>query len=258
MRITERPDIQLNREELLAAAEDWHFDRGAFPEFQEMYRALLPLIETQIDVAWESGTDRTVADSMAPGIDDTAADGRETPVTDQSGAGCRYMVQQPAYCVVTLGPGIDRLQERCSSGDVSGAYMLECLGSVLLQKAYHIVDELLRENTGLFVHQYIFPGDGELPLSDNGRILRRIREAGDAREAGRSSDSVRVGKSTGEERNPNSPAVFCNESYVLMPQKSVVFVAVLGADRKERHLCDACPSLTCPNRKTGRKLPDLS
>lgn len=247
MRITKRPDIQLNREELLAAAEDWHFDRGAFPEFQEMYRALLPLIKTQIDVAWEPDADRA------------AADGRETPVTDQSSTGFRYMEGQPAYCAVTLGAGIDRLQERCShSGDVSGAYMLECLGSVLLQKAYDIVDELLRENTGLFVQRYIFPGDGELPLSENGRILRYIREAGDAREAGRSSDSVRVGKSAGEERNPNSPAVFCNESYVLMPQKSVVFVAVLGADRTDRHLCDACPSLTCPNRKTGRKLPDLS
>lgn len=222
MRITKRPDIQLNREELLAAAADWHFGSEVFPEFQERYRALLSFLETQIDVAWEP-------EELA------------------------------AYCAVTLGAGIDRLQERCSdSGDMSGAYMLECLGCVLLQKAYDIVDELLRENTGLYVQRYVFPGDGELPLSDNGRILRRIREAGDAREAGRSSDSVRVGKSTGEERNPNSPAVFCNESYVLMPQKSVVFVAVLGADRTDRHLCDACPSLTCPNRKTGRKLPDLS
>lgn len=246
MRITERPDIQLNREELLAAAADWHFGSEVFPEFQERYRALLPFLETQIDVAWEPDADRA------------AADGRETPVTDQSSTGFRYMEGQPAYCAVTLGAGIDRLQERCSDSDVSGAYMLECLGSVLLQKAYDIVDELLLENTGLYVQRYIFPGDGELPLSDNGRILRRIREAGDAREAGRSSDSVRVGKSTGEERNPNSPAVFCNESYVLMPQKSVVFVAVLGADRTDRHLCDACPSLTCPNRKTGRKLPDLS
>lgn len=247
MRITKRPDIQLNREELLAAAADWHFGSEVFPEFQERYRALLPFLETQIDVAWEPEADRA------------AADGRETPVTDQSSTGFRYMEGQPAYCAVTLGAGIDRLQERCSdSGDMSGAYMLECLGCVLLQKAYDIVDELLRENTGLYVQRYVFPGDGELPLSDNGRILRRIREAGDAREAGRSSDSVRVGKSTGEERNPNSPAVFCNESYVLMPKKSVVFVAVLGADRTDRHLCDACPSLTCPNRKTGRKLPDLS
>lgn len=247
MRITKRPDIQLNREELLAAAEDWHFGSEVFPEFQERYRALLPFLETQIDVAWEPDADRA------------AADGRETPVTDQSSTGFRYMEGQPAYCAVTLGVGIDRLQERCSdSGDMSGAYMLECLGSVLLQKAYDIVDELLLENTGLYVQRYVFPGDGELPLSDNGRILRRIREAGDAREAGRSSDSVRVGKSTGEERNPNSPAVFCNELYVLMPQKSVVFVAVLGADRTDRHLCDTCPSLTCPNRKTGKKLPDLS
>ena len=222
MRITERPDIQLNREELLAAAADWHFGSEVFPEFQERYRALLPFLETQIDVAWEPE-------------------------------------ELTAYCAVTLGAGIDRLQERCSdSGDMSGAYMLECLGCVLLQKAYDIVDELLRENMGLYVQRYVFPGDGELPLSDNGRILRRIREAGDAREAGRSSGSGRSGKSTGEERNPYSPAVSCNESYMLTPQKSVVFVAVLGADRTDRHLCDACPSLTCPNRKTGRKLPDLS
>ena len=117
MRRTERPYIQLNREELLAAEEDWHFDRGAFPEFQEMYRALLPLLEIQIDVAW-------------------------TPGTDQSGAGCQDMAEQSAYCAVTLGPGIDRLQELCSdSRDVTGAYMLECLGSVLLQKAYDIVDK---------------------------------------------------------------------------------------------------------------------
>lgn len=252
MRITERPDIQLNREELLAAAEDWHFDRGAFPEFQEMYRALLPLLETEVTVAWESGTDRTVADSMAPGIDDTAAESRETPITDQSGAGCRYMEGQSAYCVVTLGPGIDRLQEQCGeNGDVSDAYMLECLGSVLLQKAYDIVDKLIHRSTGLFVQRYIFPGDGELPLSENGRILRYIREADDARGAGRSSDSVIAGKNTGEKRAADVPAVSCNGSYVLMPQKSVVFLSVLGEDRKDRHLCDACPSVTCPNRKPG-------
>ena len=239
MRITKRPDIQLNREELLAAAEDWHFDRGAFPEFQERYRALLPFLETQIDVAWEPDADRA------------AADGRETPVTDQSSTGFRYMEGQPVYCAVTLGAGIDRLQERCSDSDMSGAYMLECLGCVLLQKAYDIVDELIHRSTGLFVQRYIFPGDGELPLSDNGRILRRIREAGDARRAGRSSDSVRAGKNTGEERNPDPPTVSCNESYVLTPQKSVVFVAVLGEDRKDRQLCDACPSVTCPNRKSG-------
>lgn len=222
MRRTERPDIQLNREELLAAAEDWHFDRGAFPEFQERYRALLPFLETQIDVAWEPE-------------------------------------ELTAYCAVTLGAGIDRLQERCSdSGDMSGAYMLECLGCVLLQKAYDIVDELLRENTGLYVQRYVFPGDGELPMSENAGILERIREAGNARGAGQSSDSVRAGKSTGEERTADIPAVSCNASYVLTPQKSVVFIAVMGKDRKDRNLCDACPAVNCPNRKTGRKLPDLS
>lgn len=195
MRITKRPDIQLNREELLAAAEDWHFDRGAFPDLQRMYRALLPLLETEVTVVWK------------PEL-------------------------LTAYCAVTLGAGIDRLQEQCSdSGSVSGAYMLECLGSVLLQKAYDTVDELLRENTGLFVQRYIFPGDGELPLSENARILERIREAGVA----------------------DPPAVSCNGSYVLTPQKSVVFVAVLGADRKDRQLCDACPSVTCPNRKNGSR-----
>lgn len=254
MRITERPDIQLNREELLAAAEDWHFDRGAFPEFQEMYRALLPLLETQIDVAWEAGTDRTVADSVAPGIDDTAADGRETPVTDQSGAGCRYMEGQPAYCAVTLGAGIDRLQERCSSsGDVSGAYMLECLGSVLLQKAYHIVDELIHRSAGLFVQRYIFPGDGELPLSENAGILERIRAAGSGESTG-ADDGSSIGMECSREADAaDSPAVSCNGSYVLTPQKSVAFAAVLGADRKDRHLCAACPSVTCPNRKNGSR-----
>lgn len=242
MRITERPDIQLNREELLAAAENWHFDCGAFPEFQEMYRALLPLIETQIDVAWEADGDRA------------AADGRETPVTDQSGAGCRYMEGQPAYCAVTLGPGIDRLQERCSSSDdVSGAYMLECLGSVLLQKAYDIVDELLRENTGLFVQRYIFPGNGELPLSENAGILERIRAAGSG-ESGGADDGSSIGMECSREADAaDSPAVSCNTSYVLTPQKSVVFIAVLGRDRKDRHLCDACPSVTCPNRKNGSR-----
>lgn len=195
MRITKRPDIQLNREELLAAAEDWHFDRGAFPDLQRMYRALLPLLETEVTVVWK------------PEL-------------------------LTAYCAVTLGAGIDRLQEQCSdSGSVSGAYMLECLGSVLLQKAYDTVDELLRENTGLFVQRYIFPGDGELPLSENARILERIREADAA----------------------DPPAVSCNGSYVLTPQKSVVFVAVLGEDRRDRHLCDTCRSVNCPNRKNGSR-----
>ena len=234
--------MQLNREELLAAAENWHFDRGAFPEFQEMYRALLPLLKTQIDVAWEPDADRV------------ATDGRKTPVADQSGAGCRYMAGQSAYCAVTLGAGIDRLQERCShSGDVSGAYMLECLGSVLLQKAYDIVDELLRENTGLFVQRYVFPGDGELPLSENGRILERIRGAGSGESAGPDGGSSIGMESIREAGVADPPAVSCNGSYVLTPQKSVVFVAVLGADRKDRQLCDACPSVTCPNRKNGSR-----
>lgn len=209
--------MQLNREELLAAAENWHFDRGAFPEFQEMYRALLPLLKTQIDVAWEPE-------------------------------------ELTAYCAITLGAGIDRLQEQCShSGDVSGAYMLECLGSVLLQKAYDIVDELLRENTGLFVQRYVFPGDGELPLSENGRILERIRGAGSGESAGPDGGSSIGMESIREAGVADPPAVSCNGSYVLTPQKSVVFVAVLGADRKDRQLCDACPSVTCPNRKNGSR-----
>ena len=217
MRITERPDIQLNREELLAAAENWHFDRGAFPEFQEMYRALLPLLKTQIDVAWEPE-------------------------------------ELTAYCAITLGAGIDRLQEQCGEdGDVSDAYMLECLGSVLLQKAYDIVDELLRENTGLFVQRYVFPGDGELPLSENGRILERIRGAGSGESAGPDGGSSIGMESIREAGVADPPAVSCNGSYVLTPQKSVVFVAVLGADRKDRQLCEACPSVTCPNRKNGSR-----
>lgn len=217
MRITERPDIQLNREELLAAAADWHFGSEVFPEFQERYRALLPFLETQIDVAWEPE-------------------------------------ELTAYCTVTLGPGIDRLQERCSSSDdVSGAYMLECLGSVLLQKAYDIVDELLRENTGLFVQRYIFPGNGELPLSENAGILERIRAAGSG-ESGGADDGSSIGMECSREADAaDSPAVSCNTSYVLTPQKSVVFIAVLGRDRKDRHLCDACPSVTCPNRKNGSR-----
>jgi len=125
--------------------------------------------------------------------------------------------------VMSLGPGLDSLQERYSEqGSLSKSYMLEVLAGELLMQGYGAYDRYIAETTDWHVARYHFPGSEEAyPLEMLPDLLRGFTEK-----------------------------VVCNEAFCILPKKSVVFVSELTQDEKVRcgGVCTGCNNAHCENR----------
>lgn len=129
--------------------------------------------------------------------------------------------------VVTLGNQVDELQNLYTKeGEVWKAYVVECIALELLSKAYVILTEVIHKECGLWPRQYDFLGE-RFPLEKMTDIFTYL------------------GIKTAE--------VSYNEAYMLIPKKSVVFLASLTEDRKESacNICSGCGNVTCQNRKVS-------
>jgi len=129
-------------------------------------------------------------------------------------------------CVVTLGDGIDQIQDEYSRNEAySEAFMVECIGMELLKRAYEQLSEIVAENYGQWLKKYDFFGD-VFPLEEMKDIVDQMPES----------------------------VVTCNQVYLLQPKKSVVFVAEMVNDKSEIqcNLCDSCGNTTCPVRSTKK------
>lgn len=127
-----------------------------------------------------------------------------------------------AVCI-TLGPGIDTLQESyLQQGLLSEAYMVETLASELLLKAYPQWNEWVAGQCALHVRRYHFLGSGEdCPIEVLPRLLKELEVP-----------------------------VTCTSAYCMLPKKSVAFYAELTTERDVRceGICAGCKSVGCPNR----------
>lgn len=134
--------------------------------------------------------------------------------------------EQRAYAevVMTLGPGVDALQEEyVRQGLLSECYMVEALGSEILLLGYEAYNRWVEAHTAYHVARYYFLGSEErYPLANLPHMLERLAEV----------------------------SVSCNDAYCMLPKKSVAFYAALTEDPQVscRGICVGCDSLNCPNR----------
>lgn len=136
-----------------------------------------------------------------------------------------------AGVVMTLGRGVDALQEGCDkAGNLSGSYMIETLSGEILMRAYSAYNSWVAENTPYHVAGYCFPGsDRDHPVELLAELLKEL----------------------------DAP-VSCNEGYCMVPKKSVAFYALLTEEKgvKCRGICEGCERKDCPGRrKEARPLP---
>ena len=106
--------------------------------------------------------------------------------------------------VLTLGEGVDRLQDRYREREnMTAAYMAEVISNEILMKSYEAYDRMLAETTDYRVKEFHFPGSEEAyPLSDIGKILDML-----------------------------GAPVQCLKSFCMVPRKSVVFYAELTREK---------------------------
>ena len=123
--------------------------------------------------------------------------------------------------VLTLGEGVDRLQDRYREREnMTAAYMAEVISNEILMKSYEAYDRMLAETTDYRVKEFHFPGSEEAyPLSDIGKILDML----------------------------DAP-VQCLTSFCMVPRKSVVFYAELTREKGNacRSVCQTCEKRSCP------------
>lgn len=124
---------------------------------------------------------------------------------------------------MTLGADIDQLQEQyLLQQRLSEAYMVEALGSEILLKGYEALNQWVKEHTEYFVERYFFLGsDDNYPLTSLPQVLEKC-----------------------------TLPLSCNQSFCMLPKKSVVFVAKLTKDKEAvcPGICVGCTSENCPNR----------
>ena len=139
---------------------------------------------------------------------------------------------------ITLGPGIDALQESyLQQGLLSEAYMVETLASELLLQAYPRWNDWVAERGAaqieaqeaqgaLHVRRYHFLGsEGECPIESLPELLKELKVP-----------------------------VTCTSAYCMLPKKSVAFYAELTQEQDVHceGICVGCGSRSCPNRMEKR------
>ena len=128
---------------------------------------------------------------------------------------------------ITLGPGVDALQETYLNTDrLTEAYMVETLGSELLLKSYPQWNEQIAAQGRYRVKRYYFLGSEEkYPIETLPALL----------------ESLQV-------------PITCTSAYCMLPKKSVAFYAEFT--ERDEHFCEGicagCNSPNCPNRMEKR------
>ena len=191
--------IELEQRDRKELAQRYHFGEEDYQKIDSIYEALQPLMEAE------------VCYRIWPEI--------------QKG-------KRAALCVVTLGAGIDAMQEiYAQAGELLQVYILECLGSVMLEKAYEQIERILYDETNLHVAKYQFPGtDATL-----GQVRELLQEM-----------AIRM----------EDMPVTCNGACMMNPKKSVVYIAGLEKDKKAACICDTCTRQDCTHRREKKRLID--
>ena len=136
-----------------------------------------------------------------------------------------------AVFVCTAGPEInDRAKELNDKGELVEAYLIDILGSVMVEKAMDKIQEALRERMtveGLKITNRYSPGYCDWNVSEQKMLFSFL------------------------------PEKFCDitlsESCLMHPTKSVSGIIGIGEHVKfDKHVCHACSSVNCLYRNTTR------
>ncbi len=131
--------------------------------------------------------------------------------------------------VMTLGGGVDRLQDAYAEKEkLTESFMIEALGNELLLCAYGVWNRWIEAGTEYHVASYLFPGSGkDYPLEELPGLLTSV-----------------------------SDVVVCNESFLMIPKKSVAFYALLTKEPGVRceGICQNCDRKDCRNRAREERL----
>ncbi len=196
---------------------------------------------------------------------------------NQKVTGVQAIDDGPAAIVsMTLGAGVDRLQERyMRNGQLEEAYMLDCLASELLLQMYGEFNAAYARFHRRYVKRYVFIGD-EIPASAIPDLLRDIK--GQKRQPDKQADKqseeqeqtkteADVNEETGKNLCDSQPAyerlmehdeISANEYGVLSPSKSVVFFAILSENPNQacEGICTGCGNMMCENRTVSGEQAD--
>lgn len=139
------------------------------------------------------------------------------------GGGIGAEAEAKAAVVITLGEGIDRLQNEYLQKDlfVEG-FMTEVIAGELLFLCYPVCNQRLKELFGLNVRKYSFLGStADYPLTLLPDILAQ-----------------------------SGLDLHCNSALYMEPKKSVAFIAELTQEENLicPGICTGCRSENCPNR----------
>lgn len=143
-----------------------------------------------------------------------------------------------AAAVMTLGAGVDMLQERYQkSGRLLESYMAESIAGELLMLGYEQFAQWVKSETGCHVRAYHFPGSEEgYPIAMVQKVLEAFAQK----------------------------RVVCNSAFCLTPKKSVVFFAELSGQAAEGciRICEACSKRAVCSVRTDireeRSMQDVS
>ena len=139
--------------------------------------------------------------------------------------------EQSALVAMTLGEGVDRLQEYYEREHaLSESYMVECVANELLLQMYADFNQSYPKFHRRYVKRYVFVGE-EIPLDGMQKLLAEVY--------GRQPADI------GQEND-----ITANEYGVLQPSKSVVFFALLSDNPEQRcqGICMNCGNTECENR----------
>jgi hypothetical protein len=128
---------------------------------------------------------------------------------------------------ITLGPGVDALQESyLAQGMLTEAYMVENIAAELLLKAYPQWNEWVAAGGVCRVRRYHFPGsEPDYPVEKLPELLQGLQVP-----------------------------VTCTAGYCMLPKKTVAFYAELTLEEEAdcQGICVNCGSRDCPNRMKNR------
>lgn len=131
--------------------------------------------------------------------------------------------------LMTLGDGIDELIELYEKNNcLEEAYIIDCIGSELLSKAYKAMIKKIEADTGKFVSSLQFLGD-KYPLEMTKDFFEKLRPEG----------------------------MSYNDAFILTPSKSVSMIMTLSEEKPAcpvENECNACQNFTCPNRNERKKI----
>lgn len=164
---------------------------------------------------------RTAAEEMLPSIRKEAFWIRQAyPMQGEASS----KDSDTAYeCVaMSLGRGVDLLQESYCEKELLQSYIVEVLAGELLMQGYDAYNNYIMKNTARHVARYHFPGsEKNLPLAVLPELLQNLTQK-----------------------------ITCNSAFCMLPKKSVVFISELTQDETVhcKAICIGCTNKSCPNR----------